>query len=130
MKRTNYCSKCKTKDVPLIRYSYSIASNTQYHVCRSCNSARKRKWNKSESGRAHLKEHNRRYHKKNAKKNNARNLVNYYVSVGNIIKPKNCSKCGATGRIEGHHFDYSKPLDIVWVCTLCHNRIHSTTVIL
>jgi hypothetical protein len=36
-----------------------------------------------------------------------------------------CSSCGATDiRIEGHHFDYSKPFEITWLCYLCHKMIH------
>jgi hypothetical protein len=36
-----------------------------------------------------------------------------------------CSSCGATDiRIEGHHFDYSKPFEITWLCYLCHKIIH------
>jgi hypothetical protein len=41
-----------------------------------------------------------------------------------LIKPKNCSKCGKTGRIHGHHNDYKKPLEIEWLCVQCHESYH------
>lgn len=52
----------------------------------------------------------------------ARSLFGYHVRVGNIIRPAHCSDCGQPGRIQGHHTDYSKPLDVVWLCQRCHRR--------
>lgn len=41
-----------------------------------------------------------------------------------IEKPELCSVCGKKKNLEGHHHDYSKPLDVLWVCRKCHIRIH------
>lgn len=41
-----------------------------------------------------------------------------------ISKPKTCSICGEEKRLQAHHDDYSKPLDIVWCCSSCHKRMH------
>jgi hypothetical protein len=50
--------------------------------------------------------------------------VHYYVGTGTIVKPPRCSKCGADTPLKAHHNDYSKPLDIVWLCSFCHGETH------
>ena len=41
-----------------------------------------------------------------------------------IMKPKYCSNCGEGGCLHGHHDDYSKPLEVVWMCAICHKAFH------
>jgi hypothetical protein len=33
--------------------------------------------------------------------------------------------CGATEKLHAHHRDYSKPLEVTWLCAQCHTRIHA-----
>lgn len=54
----------------------------------------------------------------------ARTILNGAVKSGKLEKPEKCPKCGSEGRIEGHHPDYEKPLEVGWVCPLCHAEIH------
>lgn len=51
-------------------------------------------------------------------------LLTNAVRDGRIIKPKTCSKCSVGGKIHGHHYNYTKPLEVVWVCKDCHQWIH------
>ena len=40
---------------------------------------------------------------------------------GKIIKPKYCERCNRPNdNLFKHHKDYSKPLDIIFLCALCH----------
>lgn len=49
------------------------------------------------------------------------------IKSGQLIRPAECTRCGASpstadGRaaIQAHHHDYSKPLDVEWICAKCH----------
>jgi hypothetical protein len=46
------------------------------------------------------------------------------ICRGDLTRPKNCSRCGAVGRIHGHHEDYGKPLEVIWLCNACHLDVH------
>jgi rubrerythrin len=51
-------------------------------------------------------------------------ILNGGIRAKRIVKPKYCSACGKTGLIHGHHPDYSKPLEVVWLCPKCHTMAH------
>lgn len=58
-------------------------------------------------------------------KKRARRVLSKALKAGRVEKPATCSNCGEiSARIEGHHEDYAKPLDVVWVCPSCHAIIH------
>lgn len=47
------------------------------------------------------------------------------LKSGKLVRASECVRCGSTINIEGHHMDYAKPLDVLWVCSKCHKAIHS-----
>jgi hypothetical protein len=45
------------------------------------------------------------------------------VKRGLLIRSDTCEQCGSVGRkIEAAHHDYSRPLDVRWLCKPCHAR--------
>jgi predicted DNA-binding protein YlxM (UPF0122 family) len=65
----------------------------------------------------------------------AQNLLEAALKSGRIVRPDTCSECGlssvfADGRsgIQAHHDDYNKPLDVRWLCQMCHHEWHKHNV--
>jgi hypothetical protein len=54
----------------------------------------------------------------------ARHAIQFCVKKGWIVRPKLCPRCDSKRMIEGHHPDYSKPLEVVWLCRECHDTEH------
>lgn len=48
------------------------------------------------------------------------------VRRGTVHRPGACQDCGKACTPQGHHEDYSKPFEAVWLCTSCHGKRHST----
>ena len=70
-------------------------------------------------------ENKNKWGKENREKRNAHSRVQRAIENGLLIKPSTCQICGKCEcEIQGHHHDYSKPLDVVWVCTECHGKLH------
>ena len=67
----------------------------------------------------------REWEKRNPEKISAHGKVKYALKVGKIIKPKFCMNCQRETRLSGHHRDYTKPLEVLWLCSSCHKLEHS-----
>ena len=62
----------------------------------------------------------------NREKDAAHRRLYRAVKAGKITKPLECSVCNqAHDHIHGHHDDYSKPLEVRWLCPRCHREAHA-----
>jgi hypothetical protein len=59
---------------------------------------------------------------RHADRRHAHAVLHNAVKSGKVVKGP-CAVCGEK-RVEGHHFDYSKPLEVIWLCKAHHNAIH------
>jgi len=57
------------------------------------------------------------------KKMNCRAYTHMYVKRGKIKKLP-CETCGDMFS-QAHHSDYSKPLEVTWLCRKCHMKHHT-----
>jgi len=59
---------------------------------------------------------------------NCYSIYNDALKNNSLIRSSVCSMCHkpTTETIQGHHADYLKPLDIVWLCRKCHRELHYT----
>lgn len=61
------------------------------------------------------------------KRRRVRSLVTAAINRGELTRPVVCELCKqCNGRIEAHHSDYGKPLDVVWLCIPCHKKAHQS----
>ena len=70
------------------------------------------------------KDCNSRWRKNNPERMKFYRTYSKAIREGTLIKPSQCQICGKEDKIHGHHFDYSKPLKVIWVCQPCHSDIH------
>lgn len=130
------CSTCNRR-LPISGFQIRRASKDgRTAACRECLSERDRlresparaaareAYQKTERGRVAAGRAKLAYIERNPSKRQAHNAVNNAVKDGRMTKPEACEECGGEGIIHGHHDDYSKPLDVKWLCTACHSAAH------
>jgi len=55
-------------------------------------------------------------------KHKARWMTSRAIKLGRLLKTP-CVACGES-KSEAHHADYSKPLEVIWLCRACHSKTH------
>lgn len=116
------CTKCK-KFKPLSEYSPNKKSRDgRQSSCRLCMNELLKKY--YQAHRACVKKSVRGYRKENPEKISAHNALNHSIRDSKMQRPSSCEKCEMTTRVDGHHEDYNKPLEVVWLCRSCHRELH------
>ena len=80
-------------------------------------------YHKTEAGRQAQAKSSRRQKEINPEKIAARTAVMHAIQAGRLHRQP-CERCGETKQIHAHHEDYSKPLDVAWLCPPCHRKRH------
>jgi hypothetical protein len=83
-----------------------------------------RLYRKTETYRANAIKNVARYRAKYPEKIIAKRRLRSAIEAGKIVRPSQCGQCGKPGRVHGHHHDYTKPLEVKWLCALCHAWEH------
>lgn len=125
--RVNKCKECNKKDVQDNR-SAKIDYYREYDKQRANNPSRveaRALYSKTDSGKKAHQQARVKWLESNVIKRSAQILVRNAIRDGKLQKSKLCTECGAqNSRIEGHHNDYAKPLDVTWLCSKCHRAWH------
>ena len=64
----------------------------------------------------------KKYKLENREKKLAHYAVGNAVKAGTLIKQP-CRECGEK-KVQAHHEDYSRPLDVIWLCASHHRKLH------
>jgi len=108
----NFCKECTKKRV------------TKH---RNENVDRIREYDRLRSKLPHKKEMIAEVVKKYREKFPERYRANYMVTNAvrdGRLKKEPCVICGTEENLHAHHRDYSRPLDVVWLCCVCHKAAH------
>ena len=134
------CKNCK-KDKPLDEfYTHSGMRDGRLSKCKECckiyEKATRREPSKSERIREYEKARNaepkrREFHllsqakrrQEHPDKYKARTAVSNAIRDGRLQRGQ-CESTGCNRKPEAHHEDYSKPLEVRWVCKIHHELIH------
>jgi hypothetical protein len=84
-------------------------------------------YRRSERGKRLNKLAVQRYRARNAEKYAAHIEVRKALAAGVLVKPDRCEFAdlgGCSGRLEAHHDDYRRPLDVRWLCVSHHQSRH------
>jgi hypothetical protein len=78
--------------------------------------------------KTHKKEVAERVHRNNHVLHKGKYVARYQASnaikLKKIIPPAVCQDCNKKGGVEAHHEDYTKPLEVVFLCKKCHGKRH------
>ena len=55
----------------------------------------------------------------------ARHAVSNAIRDGKMVRGDTCFFCGGDHRVQAHHHDYNRPLDVYWLCGACHGKLHA-----
>ena len=116
------CNACKEDKELLLFYRDKTRKLGRAYECKLCAKARVTQYNKQPEvlEKMNLIDQTTERHKVRAK-----TVTRMRVRNGTIIRPGCCSKCKKKCKPEGHHPDYNKPKEIIWLCSECHKGIHN-----
>ena len=117
------CCRCKVeKELNEFHNCNSTKDGRQY-VCKICQKEYEQR--NRERRKEYQKQYHNQYYHRTPEKHKARNILNSAVKSGKIHKPVYCSSCDSDRHLEAHHTDYSKPLEVMWLCRSCHVDLHN-----
>ncbi|KKN96723.1 hypothetical protein LCGC14_0163670 [marine sediment metagenome] len=122
------CSKCRQTQPISAHHRNRKKADGLANQCRDCRNSSAKAY--ATNNREHINKQQREYRNRSYAKHRdrylARSAVESAVLRGRMVKPDCCSECGADGRLEAHHEDYSRRLDVLWLCSDCHGKRHAS----
>ncbi len=131
------CFKCKTIKPLTEFYKHSEMADGHLNKCKACakndvgkhrseNLDRIRQYDRDRGKLDHriklATEMTRSWRAEDKRRQTAHTAVAKAIRNG-VLTRMPCERCGAV-KSEGHHEDYDKPLDVMWLCQPCHKQRH------
>jgi hypothetical protein len=122
--RCKECHKAKVRENRQEKADYYRTYDAYRYRADPKVKGRHKRYARTEAGKAAFAAARQRWLDANEHKRAAHVALGNAVRDGRVAKPEACARCGAGGRIEGHHHDYARPLDVEWLCRPCHVAEH------
>lgn len=126
------CCICNKEKSPTEFYKNKHRPNGLQAFCKICNKERCRvyyasgkfaRYYSTEQGRAKRRAYNQRTWERFPERRKALQLMQSAIRHGRLFRGP-CEVCGNM-RVDGHHEDYSKPLEVRWLCRKHHREEHA-----
>lgn len=111
---TKTCSKCGEEKSISEYYRRSNTKCGTQSECKVCHKAHRKDYDRSDE--------QAKQRAKFPEKYKARTAVSNALRDGRLEKQP--CECGEV-KVEAHHPDYGKPLDVMWMCSKCHGEKHA-----
>lgn len=128
--RSNRCRSCAS-EYAKVYYSLNKeqikATSREYRGSNAGNIKRKiKEWLSTEGGKAKTAAVKKKHRQKYPDRHTARKLLRLAVKSGDVVRGEVCETpgCSSAAGLEGHHVDYTRPLQVVWLCKPCHTAVH------
>jgi len=117
-----FCSKCKGTFDHAVKHATNRKKTIQYYYCNPCQNETTRKYYKKNQNKFYnvIRASEKRYPEKVI----ARAAVRTALQFNKLIRPEKCTRCGIRTIPHAHHEDYSKKLEVMWLCRACHALRH------
>jgi hypothetical protein len=137
MESSKKCFKCNSVKLLSDFYKHSEMKDGYLNKCKECTKtdANKHRLDNLEKVRAYDRkrsktterialgvEINRIWRAEDKRRQLAHGKVLRAIKKGLLVRQP-CIRCGNV-KSEGHHEDYDKPLEVMWLCTPCHKQRH------
>ena len=110
--------RLKTKEERKKLYLYKIAK--EYREQDSLYEKKKAKWQEID-----WKKYINIYRLTEKENHDSRVKLGRAIVNGILERKKICEICKIDKSYEAHHHDYSKPLEVIWLCRTCHYELHN-----
>lgn len=128
MQQEKQCKRCGVEKPMADFYAHQFMSDGHLNICKECKKAEEKDRRYSPKYRQRILDYDRKRIRKTANKSRINNPLKYKARVAvsnairdNRIQKENCVFCGDPNT-EAHHEDYSKPLNVIWVCFKHHRE--------
>ena len=120
------CNSCKIRKPISDFYKSVVNKDGHCGICKPCHNAKTANYRNKQKNLLRYDEvpqYKKFWLQENKLKTTAHRAVSYAIKTGRLVRLP-CERCGTTIDVVGHHEDYSKPLEVMWLCKQHHAERH------